>query len=256
MDATRWQQVTIAYPGTSRWDREQQAVAHLRQILPEAETAGLITAWWYIRKGPWRIRYLPADPCGAEPIRRSLTNGMPATNDIYEPETHAFGGPAAMDIAHTLFHQDSRAMLDYLCHQPAGRREQSLILSTALMRAAGLDLEEQGDVWAQIAELRALLLSRPTDPEVWAAFTSDVRYLLLGAPNSIDEWRTSFTAAGANMRTLRETGQLTRGIRAVIAKHVIFHWNRIGISAATQATLARAARDAIFGSDSLNAIPT
>jgi hypothetical protein len=41
---------------------------------------------------------------------------------------------------------------------------------------------------------------------------------------------------------------LTRGIRAVITLHVIFHWNRIGLPATTQATLARAAKDAIFGS--------
>jgi hypothetical protein len=46
---------------------------------------------------------------------------------------------------------------------------------------------------------------------------------------------------------VRETGQLTRGLRTVIALHVIFHWNRIGLPASAQATLAQAATEASFG---------
>ncbi|WP_313949438.1 lantibiotic dehydratase C-terminal domain-containing protein, partial [Frankia sp. AvcI1] len=52
---------------------------------------------------------------------------------------------------------------------------------------------------------------------------------------------------GEKLRTLRENGTLTRGIRAVIALHVIFHWNRLGLTATTQAGLARAAKEAVFG---------
>ena len=33
----------------------------------------------------------------------------------------------------------------------------------------------------------------------------------------------------------------------VLALHVIFHWNRIGLAGAAQATLAHAAKEAIFG---------
>ncbi len=59
---------------------------------------------------------------------------------IYESETDAFGGTEAMDVAHELFHQDSRHLLTY---QPGpenlGRRETAVLLASAMMRASGLD---------------------------------------------------------------------------------------------------------------------
>lgn len=156
MDDTSWRQITIHYPGDTPHEREQHAVEHLSRALPAAETAGHITAWWFIRKGAWRIRYLPTQLPDSHTLAHALlTDGVDWTSGIYEPETHAFGGPDAMTAAHTLFHHDSHHLLTYLRQQPTDRRERSLILCTGLMRAAGLDLNEQGDVWARIAEQRA-----------------------------------------------------------------------------------------------------
>lgn len=124
------------------------------------------------------------------------------------------------------------------------------MLCTALMRAAGLDFNEQGDVWARVVEQRPGGGGLPPDPQVWASFTSDVRHLLLGDARAhlIDgDWLTAFEETGRTLRTLREKGMLARGIRAVVSLHVIFHWNRLGLTATTQATLARAAREAVFG---------
>ncbi|MER7457314.1 thiopeptide-type bacteriocin biosynthesis protein [Micromonospora sp. NPDC126480] len=244
-----WRQVTIAYPGHSRREREQHATPHLSSVLPTAETAGLITSWWFMRKGPWRIRYRPATHGGPDPIHRLLAETVTWTSDIYEPEIHAFGGPDAMHAAHTLFHHDSRHTLTYLDGHPTDRRERSLILCTALMRASGLDLNEQGDVWARVTQRRSETLGWPPapDPDAWEAFTSKVRHLLLGTSRTISDWHTAFEHAGTTLRCLREAGRLTRGLRAVITEHVIFHWNRIGIPAKTQATLAQAAAEAIFG---------
>jgi thiopeptide-type bacteriocin biosynthesis protein len=118
------------------------------------------------------------------------------------------------------------------------------------MRTAGLDVNEQGDVWARVAEQRPGPAGVPPAPQAWAAFTSNVRHHLLGDPRTdlIDShWLTAFENTGRTLRTLRENGNLTRGIRAVIALHVIFHWNRLGLTATTQATLAWAAKEAIFG---------
>ncbi|MBL7487888.1 thiopeptide-type bacteriocin biosynthesis protein [Frankia sp. AgB1.9] len=256
MDESGWQQVNITYPGADPEQRERHAVGHLAHVLPAAEVDGLITAWFFIRKGPWRVRYLLAqDTAGysqpdPDPIRARLIDGVRWTDDIYEPEVHAFGGPASMNTAHKLFHRDSHHLLTYLHHSPADRREHSLVLCTALMRAAGLDLNEQGDVWARIAEQRAPLAGPPPDPGVWTAFTSDIRGLLLGDPRADvigSHWLTAFEETGRALRTLRERGDLTRGIRAIIALHVIFHWNRLGIAAVSQATLAQAAMEAAFG---------
>lgn len=258
MDEKAWKQVNIDYPGPDPHQRERHAISHLARMLPAAEADGLITAWFFIRKGPWRVRYLIAQDTGgpdsadADPLHPLLTDGVRWTSDIYEPEIHAFGGPSSMNTAHTLFHHDSRHLLTFLHNRPTYRREHSLVLCTALMRAAGLDFNEQGDVWAQVAEQRPHPASPAPSPQVWASFTSNVRHLLLGDARADllgSAWPTAFTETGRTLRTLRENGALTRGIRAIIALHVIFHWNRIGLPSATQATLARAAKEAVFGND-------
>lgn len=242
MDEAAWHQVNITY------EHEQHAVTHLRTVLPAAEAAGLITSWWFIRKGPWRIRYLSGDVQAAHSL---ITQGVACTDDIYEPETHAFGGAASMAAAHALFHHDSRHLVAYLHQRPADRRERSLVLCTALMRAAALDVNEQGDVWAKVVAHRAEHQPVIPDPRMWTAFTDDVRRLLLGTARTTGDWHAAFQGAGTSLRELREGGRLTRGLREVIALQVIFHWNRIGLPAAAQAILAQAAKEAIFGYDDL-----
>ncbi|MFI5593620.1 thiopeptide-type bacteriocin biosynthesis protein [Amycolatopsis sp. NPDC051758] len=253
MDTTTWNQLNIAYSGNDAIERERRAVEHLAGILPSAEAGGLITSWWFIRKGPWRVRYLLAgqpSSSDGDPIHAGLTAGMAWTRDIYEPETRAFGGPASMVLAHALFHHDSSHLLSFFRSGAPDRRERSLILCTALMRAAGLDINERGDVWAQVAEHRASVPVAPVNADVWNSFTDDISHILRGraGPDVLDRtWLAAFEDAGRALRTLREEGALTRGLRAITALHVIFHWNRIGLPAATQAALARAAKDAIFG---------
>ncbi len=250
MDETPWQQINITWLGDTRQRQEHHAVAHLSQVLPAAETDGLITSWWFIRKGPWRIRYQPAkEPDNPGLASRMIGCGVSWTADIYEPETHAFGGTEAMASAHALFHHDSRHLLTYLRQDPADRRERSLVLCTGLMRAAALDLNEQGDVWARVLDYRAQHINRPlvSEARAWDDFTASARLLLTGIPRAAGEWHAAFENAGTDLRRLRETGELTCGLRAVIALHVIFHWNRIGLPASTQATLAQASKEAIFG---------
>ncbi|MEV0399115.1 thiopeptide-type bacteriocin biosynthesis protein [Actinoallomurus sp. NPDC050550] len=257
MQETPWKQVNITYVGSDPHQRERHAISHLAPVLPAAEAYGLITSWWFIRKHRWRVRYLLTekthDHDRSDPLHPLLTAGVTWTDDIYEPEIHAFGGPDSMNAAHALFHHDSRHLLTFLHNDPADRREHSLVLCTALMRTAGLDWNEQGDVWARVAEQRAGLPGQPSGPapQVWASFTSNVRHLLLGTARTdtiTGDWLTAFEDTGRALRTLRENGELTRGLRAVIALHVIFHWNRIGLPATTQATLARAAKEAVIGS--------
>ncbi|ABW16087.1 conserved hypothetical protein [Parafrankia sp. EAN1pec] len=250
MDETPWRQINITWPGPDRHQRERQAIDHLARVLPAAEASSLISSWFFLRKGPWRVRYLlTQDPHGHDPLHPLLTDGVRWTSEVYEPETVAFGGPASLTTAHTLFHQDSRHLLAFLDNGAVDRRGHSLVLCTALMRTAGLDFNEQGDVWARVAAHRSGLAEVPADPEVRASFTSGVRHLLLGTARADllgREWLHAFEEAGRALRTLRERGDLARGIRTIIALHVIFHWNRLGLPAATQATLAQAAQEAVF----------
>ena len=74
---------------------------------------------------------------------------------------------------------------------------------------------------------------------------TEVRVTSLGFAG---DWLTAFEQAGQALWSLSEDGKLTRDIRAVCAHHVIFHWNRIGLTTTAQAAPARAAKDAVFGS--------
>ncbi|NSC22246.1 methyltransferase [Streptomyces albus subsp. chlorinus] len=259
---TSWRQITIAFPN---WDSaEHTALTHVVPLLATAETG----PWFFVRKTPtWRIRYQPPDnPVAAEdhllyvlgPLQRDqhLTAVTPA---IYEPETHAFGGTEAMNTAHELFHRDSHHLIAHLnCHRDRPRRrELAVLLCTALLRAAGLDWYEQGDVWARVADHR----DRPQpEPDgrlkslregLRHLMTADVTQLTRdGAPLTVPAaWPQAFTTAGRDLAALAAGGRLHRGLRAVLAHHLIFAFNRFGLPHATQATLATGAKAVVFGPD-------
>jgi thiopeptide-type bacteriocin biosynthesis protein len=262
MDPTPWCQLNLRFP---RWeDAEAIALSRLGPLLRAAEDDGLLTEWFLIRKSPcWRLRYVPAPG-----VPDRLGEGLDAliadqcitgwTEIIYEPETHAFGGSEAMACAHRLFHRDSRHLLDHL-HGPHGehRREISLMLCSLLMRSAGLDWYEQGDVWARVCTHRALPTA--TDQTGGDRLNATVHRLITvngeemmrtGGPLAdLTGWARAYIEAGEDMKHLAESGQLHRGLRNVLAHHVLFAWNRIGLSYPTQAALAATAKDIIFGPD-------
>ncbi|QDY79132.1 thiopeptide-type bacteriocin biosynthesis protein [Streptomyces qinzhouensis] len=263
MDSPTWQQVNISFPDWTR--AEHTALKHLAPILFAAEDNGEITAWFHISKRPcWRLRYLPSTDTDSQ-IGRELDALTTAgritgwTPIVYEPEIHAFGGTEAMETAHHFFHHDSRGLLTYLRDgdQDAGghRREISLLLCSILMRTAGLDWYEQGDVWARVAAHRPLPVGRRSTARQRAA----VHRLLTVDTNDqtsengplarTREWARAYTTAGQELGNLTTTGALHRGLRDVLAHHVIFAWNRLGLPYATQAALAATAKDIVFGPD-------
>lgn len=266
-----WMQVNITFPD---WDRaEPTAVSHLAPWLSDAEASGLIEAWFFIRKYPcWRVRYLPA---GQLPIASDAEDRIGQhlkalaadqlihdwTTSVYEPETHAFGGTEAMTLAHRLFHHDSRCVLAYLQDDErigAGhRREISIMLCSILMRAAGQDWYEQGDIWARVASHREP--SPDLAPDQAVSFTASVRRLLTvdterqlcdGGPLAhLASWADGYAAAGCELAALAAAGRLHRGLRDVLAHHVIFAWNRLGIPHAAQSALASTSKAIVFGLD-------
>ncbi|MFF2513863.1 thiopeptide-type bacteriocin biosynthesis protein [Streptomyces sp. NPDC058086] len=262
MNSPTWCQANVAFPD---WERaEPIALARLAPLLRAAEDEGALIAWFIIRKRPcWRVRYLPVvdrqDRIGHGLDALIAEGDITAwTEIIYEPEVHAFGGAEAMASAHRLFHRDSRNVSDVL-QGDAGRhrREISLMLCSLLMRSAGLDWYEQGDVWARVGAHRAL----PPDAErdsrdrlqsaVHRLITVSGEDLIrTGGPLAHSaEWARAYTDAGRELAHLTDSGQLHRGLRDVLAHHIIFAWNRIGLPYATQASLAAAAKTVIFGTD-------
>jgi len=257
-----WCQANVVFPA---WDSaETVAVSRLAPILRTAEADGLLAGWFIIRKSPcWRVRYLPAGG-GADRIGQGLDDLVAEgaitawTEIVYEPEVHAFGGPEAMASAHRLFHHDSRSLLDHLQREGGPqRREISLILCSLLMRSAGLDWYEQGDVWARVGAHRAL--SPGTPPVSGEQLQAAVQRLIsvdgeelmrTGGPLAhLAEWARAYADTGQDLAHLMQLGLLHRGLRDVLAHHVLFAWNRIGLPYPTQATLAYAAKTVIFGSD-------
>ncbi|WP_065965968.1 thiopeptide-type bacteriocin biosynthesis protein [Streptomyces sparsogenes] len=257
-----WRQVYVQF---TDWDKaEQTAADHIAPVLDLAHRDTLITGWWFIRKHPcWRMRLLPAPGTQLPPTLADTLENLTADGrvhrwwpGIYEPEAAAFGGDTSMAIAHTLFHADSRAILA-TAHGELSRRELSLLLCATLMRAAGLEWYEQGDVWHRVTEERPLL------PDVPAAkvhaMAGSLRQLLLADTSPTGpmlqsdrtlkpaaDWVHAFRHAGRNLGTAARAGSLDRGLREVISYHVIFHWNRIGLPSRTQSILAHAARTAIL----------
>ncbi|MCZ9343977.1 thiopeptide-type bacteriocin biosynthesis protein, partial [Streptomyces sp. TRM76130] len=176
------------------------------------------------------------------------------TTGIYEPETEAFGGADAMTAAHALFHEDSRHLLAYPVQDGhLGRRETAVLLLSSLMRAANLDWFEQGDVWAKVAALRpgtGMPASTRLTSAMQTLMTTEARSLCRerGPLDGHADWVAAFERVGTTLAYLAAQGVLTRGLRAVIAHHAIFHANRAGLPSADQHTLFHIAREAVMGS--------
>ena len=254
----QWQQVNVTFPD---WDHAEQTAAAC--IAPHLDADELAAASWFIRKRPcWRIRY-QSEPGNRARIEQHFDELAAAghitgwTRVIYEPEVCAFGGPQAMAVAHRLFHADSHGILAYLRDQPEGRhrREISLMLCSIMMRAARQDLFEQGDTWTRVAGHRKPPPGTPDGPgpldSVCRLITADAEAQIRdGAPLAhCAQWAAAYATAGRELATLAEAGQLHRGLRDVLAHHVIFAWNRLGLPYATQSVLAGTAKTVIFGPD-------
>jgi thiopeptide-type bacteriocin biosynthesis protein len=274
--ACSWYQVHIQF---SSWDTAEHAAAtSLGPHLTRMQNQGMIGAWWFIRKAPcWRLRLLPGPAAaGMKPGISRLLNGLVTMGvvrswqtTIYESESAAFGGSAGMDIAHALFYADSHHILDYvhrrssaMADEPvAGRRELSLLLCATLLRGAGQDWYEQGDIWHRVAQLRPLPAATPPSRigeltgSLAKLMTADTRPggLLCGPGGPLApaaSWVAAFASAGGALGAATARGNLERGVRAILAHHVIFHWNRLGLTDRTQGILAKAARDTILDQNS------
>jgi thiopeptide-type bacteriocin biosynthesis protein len=263
-----WEQVSVEF---ADWDSaEQVAAKHVAPVLDQARSAGLISGWWFIRKYPcWRVRMLLGQngtairPVVGAALDSLAVPGGPLrqwSSGTYEAEEAAFGGPEGMAIAHNLFTADSAAVMGLAAGEKLGlgRRELSVLLCTALLRAARLEWYEQGDAWHRVTR------ERPLPPNVTAAqiagLTESTTALVTAdtTPGSAlfdssgpmvgtEQWIAAFRDAGNSLSELLRSGILQRGLREVLSYHVVFHWNRLGVPTRQQAVLARAARDAILG---------
>lgn len=236
-----------------------------------------ISRWWFMRKtdqGPHlRLRVF-----GQEPLLSK--EGIPRVEEMlayleeqkrtqhwttltYEPETMLFGGPAGMELAHDLFYKDSDALCQWLAAERQGneeadmasrrriRPEASLLIIQQLLRGAALDPFELWDTWIKVTQLRpgsTNVSSAQRDRNIAAlagllTASETQRRELFGDSlySIISHWSEHFERAGNALAQLYRDGALQRGLRQVLATHIIFHWNRFSFGAARQVELARMA---------------
>ncbi|WP_412540070.1 methyltransferase, FxLD system [Longispora sp. K20-0274] len=245
---TAWRQVFVTF--TDRGDLDEYIRDHLGPALLDAEDTGAVLAFWFIRKGEvLRVRLLPGhDRDQTEAVIERLADHVLAreyAHVIYEPETHAFGGTEGMSVAHALFHTDSRHLLTHLANGGGHQRELAVRLAVRFMRAAGLDFYEMGDVWQTLAAHRAFPAGATPGPGLIAG----VQHLITASGETPEsplhrqpDWPKVFEQTGQMLAHLNSGGHLTtRGLRAVLAHHLLFLFNRYGVSGCDQALLASAA---------------
>jgi thiopeptide-type bacteriocin biosynthesis protein len=131
------------------------------------------------------------------------------------------------------------------------------MLCSILMRSAGQDWYEQGDIWARVVGHRELPAGH--DRNTLGTLQAAIRRLMSadaesqmreGAPLAhTAAWADACTAAGRELGSLAAAGLLHRGLRDVLAHHVVFAWNRLGLSYTAQAILAATATTVVFGPD-------
>lgn len=254
---------------------EQSVITHLWPVLQQAEAEGVIAAWWFVRKFPcWRFRIHSSPSAAPTAVKAPLAHALDLMvaqgaadrwwQSIYEPETYVLGGPAGIYIAHRLFHADSRELLTHISRHfgqaapPLGRKELSILLLSTLMRGAGQEWSEQGAIWHQVEYSRPLPSGIPSDQ--LHAMRPGLRKLLAvdvgphsdlmqasGSLTHLSEWFNAFAEAGERLGCAAERGHLNRGVRSVTERHVLFHWNRIGLHQPQQCIVARVAREVILG---------
>lgn len=256
-----WQHATLSFPGG--YGLTAPAAADLSAALELAITEGEITRYHFLRKGGrLRLRVSGDDAKAAARlgsildtlVDHGLITGW--VRGIYEPETAAFGGAAGMAVSHELFCADSRAALSAAARDDApdaGPREKAVLLLSTMLRAAGLDWHETGDVWARIAALRPAI-TPPMSDRFAEARTAVSTLMKTDAARLADiepGWAQrvqAFDAAGRQLRELADQGEPSRGLRAVLVHNAIFALNRAGLSATQQAALAHLASEAVFDS--------
>lgn len=239
---TIWWHASVAFPGGS--------------VSPEAAqilSAALHDQPFHFLRKDSGLRLRTERPCAA--VLDRLVAEQQATGwvgGIYEPETDAFGGPEGIDVAHDVFCADSRSALTET--GSPGTRERCVMLLSAMIREGGLDPFEAGDVWSQFAALRPPVTA-PTGPALDRSLSAMRRLMNADAgrrPDAEPGWAervAAFEDAGRRLRQLAADGRLIRGLRAVIAHHAIFAFNRASVPVTEQAATAWLGRQVAFSTE-------
>jgi thiopeptide-type bacteriocin biosynthesis protein len=251
----RWVQVGLAPRPGAGGGEVGTVLARLVDGLIEDGTA---TNACYLRRSPgFQLRM--ESPPGQRPrlegelfsrlsrLRSTFERPVPG---VYEPESVAFGGPAAMRFVHSLFTIDSRAWLAFhRLRSPGPAWAFSLALQRRLL--AGLEIADREgvEVWDRVRQRTDRTL--PPGPisgrratAVRAAW-SDPERLVAGLPADVravlQHWGPRVQAAGRRWHAgyfARRGAGIGPWEGAAVA--TVLHWNRAGLSAGAQSLISDA----------------
>lgn len=218
----------------------------LRAMAP-LRKARTVQAAFFQRKPPglrWRVETTDADA-----VRSAVAPVLDAhcapgrglaswTESLYESEVALFGGQRAMDVVHRLFDADTAAWSRLVALRRSGKLRQAdallaLAQTNELFAAALPDVpEEVWDAWSQLAQFHALAVPRESGdcsrPSMtWLAEQTRGE----AAHDSLAMLAQAQAGAGLALASLARDGQLSQGLRGILAAIALFGWNRIGLTA-------------------------
>ncbi|ONH22028.1 thiopeptide-type bacteriocin biosynthesis protein [Pseudofrankia asymbiotica] len=241
--ASSWCGVRITFADQ---DQAEQTMATLVGPAPDTLRTGSQFGWWFARGHPaWSLYLHRADPLAVRRLFRNLTRmrDLAATvPEIYKPDPRPFGGLTGTEITHDLFRADSEAILSQIRRDdpPLRRPELSAMLLDTLLTAARLDWPAHRNLYARLAHARRTVdhvAVRRLGAQLLTVLTTPAHDRApFAAP-----WSDAYATTGSRLADAADKDLLTYRLADVLSKIVTSQWDRLGLAAATQTTLARAA---------------
>ncbi len=172
----------------------------------------------------------------------------------YEPELRLFGGSHGIEAAHDFFCEDSKFLMawagsDDKLQRPIIPEGLSVSFLFHLLSATGLDVFERWDVFERVSEKRKLertdderylrlqtlvqkTIAAGTD-RVFRLYDGEKAHLILAYKNSLE-------TCGRKLSRLYFDGALGCGLREFLVPIILFHWNRVGLTAFRQSSISHA----------------
>lgn len=263
-DTGCWQQINIEFADWSA--AEPTTVARIAPLLRQAENRALISSWFFLRKAPAGgsgtfpppmppplnsmcrpdCEHLPTPGRSPDSDGRS-TSRKPARSAATPPWTPptTFSTTTAGTCSPTS--ADTRQGIGEnwrsCCAAPCYAAPTWTGTSKATCGRASPNTARQ-TARPPPARIDALA------PALRRLMSVDTAPLLADGPLAhTAAWTSTFTALGHQLAHLAANGELYRGIRAVLAHHIVFTWNRHGLRYPDQALLAHTAQRVVFGPD-------
>lgn len=254
MDRPRWLQMNIALSH----DRDNVQM-HARTLfrtflenLPRLKRLGHLTSFHFVRKYPdIRLRLHASKPSDRLPelidnILKPLVRSRcieSANASVYEPEHHMFGGVEAMAVVHCYFHADTMnwIFLDQIPTRSRKIRGQDLscaVLNDLFFRTLGCP-SEVWDAWRNLQHLTRG--SRGASMEFAVEAFGIVHLKRQASPEErsvLGRYQTANKRMAGALQSLSDGGELSTGLRALLAVVAMFHCNRFGIEGRGQASMS------------------